>query len=1043
MKQRAPIPNHRLSTCASLLATGALLAACGGGGGGTSDSADKSLAAAQPSGQAASAAAADSASTPASGAALAASAPASGAQVSAVAVAAATKPGATAAAGVSSSTTPAGTQSSTAGTAAGTTAGATSGGTTSTAATVAATTAATTAAAAATAGPTAKIAAVRATATAIIAGDALIYVETTGNDANTGAVQASTGADGPVKTIARAQQLARTKIAAMVAGTTPRVAVHVVIGPGEYPLASTLNFTTADSGTSAAPVSYEARQNGTVLISGGVSLGSQAAPAAATAISYAAPADTAAMAGGAQLYINGRRATLARQPNAGDAWFVQRAVPLTGEVAGTEGSMAFAPSAANLAWISALSAADKKRAIVDIYQAWTDGRHRLSDQATPAGSVRITPKTMWPFLSMGGVSQRFFVENVMAAFDAPGEWIYDSGAVRYIRRADEVGAQLKATLPVLDRLVVVQGTATTPVQSLQFSGLTFGYTRYLTPDAGLTDGQAAYSIPAAIEVNKTRGFLLDNCSVYRTAGWAVWLRDGVRDSQVSNSSFTDLGAGGVKVGLSAQSPTDTGASGANQVIGNTVAETGKLFPGAVAIWLGQTWDNSVQMNTVYNTTYTGISVGWSWGYATATSGRNLIKGNLLYNIGQRNIGDIAGIYTLGQSPGTVISNNIIRSVRGYTGYGAGAWGIYNDEGTTGVLMENNVILGTDNGAYHIHYGNSNIVRGNVMAGGDVAEVRVTRLDTTIDASLQNNLIAPKVLQPFDQYAQAPSMGFAGNEVSPTLSGAGLVLTKCGTGCTLGTSSIQSTTAPTDIRSTNPTWTAVIANAVAAWSGVPAGTQLTAKLAAANLPPVADAPTALVAPAVDFVADIAGSAINSRPLNMVYLPKGDTVAIRVETQADSPNGKCLAFNDGATFANRWEPYAYAQLNYTSGTTTVDFEIKLDASSVMLTEWRDNATTYLTGPSMRITSAGVAVNGVVVAPITVGAWTKFHITSVTGTPGSKWSLDVTRSSDGQKTSVSNLAPKDAGWKQLNWLGFISDTAATSRPCIATLKAANVTQ
>lgn len=1039
MKQRShPLLDARKPALAIVLALSALLSACGGGGG---DADSKSSAMTQPAGQAASAAA-DSASEPASAAsaatAAASAASAAAAAETATAAAAAAKPGTADAATGTTTTTPSGTTgtSSTGTSSSGAVVAGSSGTNTSTNNAIAGSTGMT-------AAPAATTSTTSATSTAApTASDVYIYVETTGNDANTGAVQSSTGSDGPVKTLGRAQVLARAKITPMTTGAAARAPVHVVIGPGEYPLGGTMTFTKADSGTAAAPVSYEARQNGTVLISGGINLGTKTAPSSLTPLSYAVPPNMASTAGGGQLFINGRRAILARQPNAGDAWFVQRAVPVSGEAAGSEGSEAFEPSTASLAWINGLSTWDKKRAVVDIYQAWTDGRHRLSDQTTPTGSVRITPKTKWPFLSQGGISQRFFVENAVAALDSAGEWIYDNATARYIRRADEVGAQLNATLPILDRLFLVQGDASNPVQSLQFIGLTFGYTRYLTPDIGFAEGQAAYSISAAVEVNKARGLLFNNCTVYRTSGWGIWLRDGVRDSQVTNSKFTDLGAGGIKVGLNAQSASDTGATGANLISGNTVSETGKLFPGGVGIWLGQTWDNKVQMNTVYNTSYTAISVGWSWGYAAATSGRNLIKGNLIYNVGQRQLGDIAGIYTLGQSPGTVISSNIVRSVRGYTSYGAGAWGIYNDEGTTGVLMENNVVLGTDNGAYHINYGRDNVARANVMAGGDVAEVRVTKLESTVSTSMQNNLIAPKVLQPFENFAQTPGMTFSGNEVTPTLSGAGLVLTKCGTGCTLGTSSIQSTTIPTDIRSTNASWNAIISNAVAAWSGTSNNTELAAKLAAANLPPVADAPTAIVAPAIDFVADIAGSAINGRPSTLNYTPKENLAAIRVEAESDSPSGKCLAFNDGATFTNRWEPYSYATLNYTSGTTTVEFELKIDASTVMVSEWRDGTSNYLTGPTMRITSAGVTVNGVIVAPITVGAWTKFRVTAATGSAGAKWSLDVTRNSDGQRTSVTGLASKDAGWKDLKWLGFVSDTASTSRPCIATLKAANVT-
>ncbi|MBW8891847.1 MAG: right-handed parallel beta-helix repeat-containing protein, partial [Burkholderiales bacterium] len=928
MKSRAILPQARLSALASLLATTALLAACGGGGGGKE--ADKSLASSTPS----TPASAQSAAEPASAASDAASAVAAAA--SAAASAAVVTPSGVNVAGAGAQSTAVAKASSgdrataDSGTASGSTALTLQARMAASLASAVGTTGTSTAAA-----PTASTLSVTATAAAPT--ELRLYVETTGDDAADGAAQTPSGNDGPVKTLARAQQLARSKLLAMQAGTIARTAIRITIGPGEYPLKSTLYFGPSDAGTKDAPVSYEARQAGTVLISGSVDLGTKTAPASATPLTFAAPADSAAMNGAAQLFINGRRADLARQPNAGSAWFVQKPVVLSTDVAGSQGSEAFAPSPGDLTWMTGLSASDKKRAVVEVMQAWSSGQHRISTLTTPAGSVRIAPKARWPFLSFG-VSQRYYVENVVAALDAPGEWIYDDGSIRYIRRNDEAGAQLKATLPILDKLMVIAGDSTRAVQSLYFTGLSFGYTRYLTPDAGFTDGQGVLTIGAAITVDKARDVVFDTCTIYRTGGWGIWLRDSVRDSKIINSSLKDLGAGGIKVGLSSQSPADLNATGNNIIANNVVADTGQILPGANAVWLGQTWDNQLLRNTIYNTSYTAISVGWSWGYQPATSGRNIIQGNLLYNIGQRQLSDMAAIYTLGVSPGTVISNNIIRSVRGYIGYGAGAWGIYNDEGTTGVIMEQNVILGTDSGAYHLHYGKDDTLRNNIMSGGDTAEVRVTAFETGTNLSILNNLLAPKTLQPFDRYAEAPGVTFQGNEATPTLSGPGLLLDKCGSGCSLGSSSIQSSTSPTDVRSSNATFSAVILNAANAWTGSTDSAQQAVRISALSLPPVNDAPTAIIVP---FVADIAGSAEGARPSNLVYIPRDNTSSIRVELRPDMPAGKCLVFNDAATYANRWEPFAYAQLSHLAGSDVIEFDLKIDSTTNLRNEWRDSA------------------------------------------------------------------------------------------------------
>ncbi|MDR7295726.1 parallel beta-helix repeat protein [Pelomonas aquatica] len=880
----------------------------------------------------------------------------------------------------------------------------------------------------------------------------VISVDATGSDGAKGDDSA------PVKTLPRAQALAREHLAAMAAGTAPRKPVRVMIGPGTYALQSTWTFTPLDSGTDDAPVSYQAIKPGTVSISSGIDLGSKTPAQAGARLVFPARADAATVNGGSQLFVNGRRAVLARQPNEGQAWFVQSAVQVPGEAAGRQGSEAFKPAPANLQWIADLGAADRKRAIVEVYQSWTTGKHRLSSQPAPPGSVRLAPRALWPFLSLGGASQRYFIQNVTAAWDAPGEWIYDDGAARYISRSDEAGKPLQATLPVLEKLVVVQGEAGRPVSHLRLVGLSFAYTRFLTPEAGATDNQAAYGVGAAIEVNKAIGFVFDNCSVQHTGGWGLWLRDGVRDAQVTDSSFSDLGAGAIKVGLAAQSPSDGGATGANQIVGNTVSHTGQVFPGAVGIYVGQSWDNRLLRNTVHDTTYTGISVGWTWGYGPATSGRNLISGNLLYNIGQRQLADLAGVYTLGRSPGTVIARNIIRTVRGYNGYGSGAWGIYNDEGTSGIQVQGNVVVDTDSGGYHLHFGKDNTIEDNLFAGGDAAEIRVTKADADTNLTLRGNFLAPKASQPLDQVAVSSPVKFERNEVSSALSGKRLDLERCGKGCSAASADLKTGAGPTDIRSSNPAWMAVINAAVAAWrdtgstarqetaEGYMAPTRerdvrkAALSTAAATGAAVVEPPRALIAAAADLSIDIAGTPEGERPANLRYLPVDKPASMQVQVQRDAPTGKCLVFNDSATMANRWEPAVFATVNHTEGRTQVDFDLKADAATAMLVEWRDNASPYLAGPSLRITAAGVEVGGKVVAPVAVGRWMHYTMSAPLGTDHPLWALQVTTNGGRKADPLAGLPVKNPTWRRLTTLVFSSDTDVESHPCVASIRIVN---
>jgi len=864
-----------------------------------------------------------------------------------------------------------------------------------------------------------------------------IYVSPQGNDGWSGTLASANAAatDGPVRTISAAQLRARAKLSAMAAGAT-RQLVRVLIAPGQYALTAPLNFGPDDSGQPGFPVVYQAQTAGTVTLFGGLALGTVAPTAVGQLLTLPAPAiDAANMRGGTQLFAEGRRATLARTPNVGSYWFVQGAVPMASEPADQLGQEAFAPTSEALAAINGLSSDDRSRAILTVMQAWTTGRHRVSTLAQPAGAIRVAPRAKWPFLYFG-TDQRYILENVPSALDAPGEWIWDGDKVRYIATAADVGRTFWLVMPIVDKLIVVAGneTAKVYVQDLEFRGLSLMYTRYLTPDAGFVDGQAGSEVAAAFEVGAARRIVIDGCSISRTGGYGVWFRNSVRDSTVSNCTMTDLGAGGIKVGMSSQSPTDPAGTGANHVHANTITETGKVLPGGVGVFVGQSFDNTVSNNLIANTTYSGISVGFSWVYGTATSGRNAITNNLLINIGQGALSDMGGIYTAGESPGTVVSGNVIHEVRPYPSYGAGAWGLYNDGASTNIVMEHNVVVGTNDGGYLLNFGRSNTIRNNVMAFGDRSEVRVTRTDPQTNLAFNGNLLLPKNTAPLVAYATSPDVIYAGNQVSDRVLSTPSDLTKCGTGCSRVATTLTVGADPRVV---------TLVGADAATTAWVIGLSTTAGppgLPLSAIPKVASTPPAVyVAPPKGYLLDLDATAVGGKPLNMSYRTGDSATNIQVIASSGTPSGKCLRFTDSAAITNQWEPYGYATLNHASGTTVAEFSIMTDANTNFLHEWRDDANVYLAGPSLRVKATGIEVAGKVVAGAPVGQWVTIKVTAALGTGAGTWKLEVTNA-QGTTTTVNNLQPKDSGWKRLNWLGFVSDSAVASSSCVGYAKADN---
>ncbi len=869
------------------------------------------------------------------------------------------------------------------------------------------------------------------------ASGAVLYVASNGNDAWSGGLAApnATGTDGPLRSLPAAQARARAVLAAM-AGSGNRQPLRVRIQPGTYVLTSTLNFTTADSGTPLAPVSYEATVPGSVVISGAVPLSLRSAASGASPALFGTPAGFTGWEAGSQLFINGRRAVLARTPNAGQYWFVQKAIPLASEAAGAQGRLAFGASSDALSLVAGLSAADRSRAIVNVMHAWTSSQHRLASVA-PSGGVQLASPALWTFLS-SGTSQRYWIENVASALDAPGEFFVDAAGVRYLPRSDEAGATLNAAMPLLEQLVTISGDVARAkwVDSLQFRGLTFAHTRTQMPSGGFSDWQAATSVGAAVEVDAASNIVFDGCKFTGTGGYGVWLRRAVRSSSVTNSSFDDLGAGGIKIGMVSPWSGDAVQTGANAASNNLVGNTGKLYPGAVGIWVGRSFDNTISNNLVYNTSYSGISIGWSWDFGDATAGGMTVTDNLLVNIGQGQLADLAGIYTVGVSPQTRISGNVVREVRSYPGHGAGAWGLYGDTGTSQVSFSENVVVGADSGGFQLTASRGNSVQNNLFAWGEAGELNVAQPDPLTALSFTGNLLMPKTDKPFMANAKAPYTSFAGNEVSSSYAGKLLDLSMCGTGCSSSSAVVSAGPEPRNITISGASGTmASRAAQVIAKAGPTTLANAGSVVMASMLKP-----QVAVAPAMTFELDIANAAIGTQPLGFWYSAKGNIPVTGVVANTAAPNGRCLQYTDSAANANGYDPHSYAPLNHVSGTTTGEFDLLIDANTYFVHQWRDGGSPAKTGPALEVKSSGVYVNGVVVAPATVGRWMKFKISAPLAGRGTGWTLQVVDGS-GNVTTRSGLPFVHSGWASLNWWGFISNAKVTTNLCLASVRATNV--
>jgi len=862
--------------------------------------------------------------------------------------------------------------------------------------------------------------------TPLSADDCDFYVSSGGRDTWSGklADPNAAGTDGPFASVARAQQAVREL---RVKGRLPGP-VNVYIR-GVHRLGAPLVFTPADSGSPDRPVTYTSYPHRSAVLSGGsVISGWRKGPGKLWTVDI--PRVKAGKWFFRQLFVAGKRATRARSPNEG-YFHVPRLVGSTPRTPWNKGVDRFHFEDGDIR-----NFPNPNDVEVVVFHSWNTSRVRIASVDRTDRIVTFTGPTIFRPLAWDP-DQRYYVENALDLLDSPGEWYLDrrKGTLYYRPRPEEDMTKIEVIAPRLDRLVRFEGDLdrARAVGYVRLVGLSLQHADWTLGAKGYGDPQAAVTVGAAVSARGARHCEVARCEIAHVGTYGLWLREACRNCRIVRNHIHDLGAGGVRIGEAKMAKTDAREARGNVVHNNYIHDGGSVYPAGVGVWIAQSSGNVVSHNEIHSLNYSGISMGWTWSEAPNRTHHNTIQYNHVHHVVRGVLSDAGGIYTLGTQTGTVIRNNVFHDIWPYMGRPAMAWGIYFDQGSNGMTVENNIVYHTLTGGIMNTGHPDNIVRNNIFAlSARHAAWRCnwvrepsTRVERNIFYMTQGQLFHndggrkdTKSKWNYNCYwrTDGKQMLFHGQELEEFQAGG------------VGRDSIVADPKFVDpnrfdfrLKPDSPALKLGFRQIDSGKAGLVGPPEWVETLGRRKF-----APTVLPAPPKPVALDetFEKTPVGVRPplAEVCTEGKGDAVAVTHETAAKGKGS--LKFTDSPGLKHVWNPHVYYRPGFDQGKITLSFDLRRQRGADIAHEWRDGAQPYRTGPGIRVGPDGKLVaGGKVLASVPNDEWFGIEITCGLGKQSNGTYNLTLRLKDRPPKVFEALPCRSKKLARLEWLGFVS--------------------
>ena len=231
-------------------------------------------------------------------------------------------------------------------------------------------------------------------------------------------------------------------------------------------------------------------------------------------------------------------------------------------------------------------------------------------------------------------------ENTLQFLTEPGQWYldYSDNYLYYIPLPGEDIFTADVELPILEALIVGQGTIDQPIHNIRFEGLTFAYATWLgssSNDGYVSDQSGQLLVDSGHPTNiighdqnviPTPGnisfFFASNIGFsgnifQHLGGVGLQFGYGSQNNTIQSNLFTDISSSAIEIGgvTSTDShPSDPVFILKNNLISNNLINTVAVeYVDAAGIFVGFTQNTEISQNTIVNVPWSGIAMGWGWG----------------------------------------------------------------------------------------------------------------------------------------------------------------------------------------------------------------------------------------------------------------------------------------------------------------------------------------------------------------------------------------------------------------------------------------------